>query len=348
MESHPYPGIMRVFLCQLICLIVVPTLCLGYVDMYVSPYPARVYQQAPADLAVARVRASDNETGQPVTSFRLESRNDARYFKVGSDGVIRTKTTISFKVGRIFQFFVFAYGTNQTCEDENCDVKASNDSYKHVKIEVSAKNEYAPRFLNQTYTFPVYRYGVADVIGKVTVEDDDVEDYNRHFSIFAQPGQEDFKYISLESDGVLRLSQPVPDEIDTLNVKLLAVDTGSPQRSGTTDVIVDVILVKQPETFCFSTTATTTTLCWKNPMPERAFDGYTVTVTGDSRRGDFLPYIDGHEEYCYPLNGTKVGEQYIFRVSVQSDDLWYGEEFDIVFNKSGIGYSRDCVEREFS
>lgn len=76
--------------------------------MSVSPYPARVYENAPAGVQVLTVKAYDNVTGTPVTSIELEKNSDAEYFRIGSDGILETTKRIDKPLRYRFQFFVFA------------------------------------------------------------------------------------------------------------------------------------------------------------------------------------------------------------------------------------------------
>ena len=57
--------------------------------------------------------------------------------------------------------------------------------------------------------------------------------------------QTDLQYISVESRGVLRLARPVPDSLTSLDLRLLALDAGSPQLTGTCDVTILVTDVRR-------------------------------------------------------------------------------------------------------
>ena len=79
--------------------------------MNVSPYPARVYENAPPGVSVLTVNAYDNSTGEAVTNFRLEKRGLPEYFSITQSGLLQTAKTIDRNIGFRFQFFVFAVNT---------------------------------------------------------------------------------------------------------------------------------------------------------------------------------------------------------------------------------------------
>ena len=79
--------------------------------MTVSPYPARIYENAPPGEAVLTVSAYDNVTGEPITTFRLENTSLSEYFNISSSGLMRTSRTIDRNIEFRFQFFVFAVST---------------------------------------------------------------------------------------------------------------------------------------------------------------------------------------------------------------------------------------------
>ncbi|CAL1531497.1 unnamed protein product, partial [Lymnaea stagnalis] len=212
--------------------------------------------------------------------------------------------------------------------------------------DVSEKNTYAPRFLNTPYAFEVYRYGVGDVIGVVKAADDDQVDYNRRFTMSAPTHQKASDYVSLinkdatgsERAAQILLSQPVPETVSTLDLLITAVDEGSPQQTATTTVKINIIMVKQPEKFCISTSRTTTTICWKNPMPGITFEGYMVEIVGSLERTGYVPFIDGHTESCFLINGTKIGDHYVFSVSVKSSTSVHDTNIQLTFNKTATGW----------
>ena len=79
--------------------------------MNVSPYPARVYENAPPGVAVLTVNAYDNTTGVAVNNFRLEQRGLSEYFTIRPNGLMETAEPIDRTIGFKFQFFVFAIST---------------------------------------------------------------------------------------------------------------------------------------------------------------------------------------------------------------------------------------------
>ncbi|RUS82141.1 hypothetical protein EGW08_010115, partial [Elysia chlorotica] len=150
--------------------------------------------------------------------------------------------------------------------------------------------------------------------------------------------------------GILTLEKEVPEDRAELSFIIEATNTGSPQRTATASVRVDILTVKQPDVFCFWTTKNSTTLCWKNPMPDRKFPGYHLLFKQDQDvRNVLMPWIEGHRETCYTAEGTKLDSYYTFTVRISGNrDTSLDQVQDILFNKSAIGYSQECVIENFS
>nr|KAG5695015.1 hypothetical protein BaRGS_015839 [Batillaria attramentaria] len=311
--------------------------CHGKVYMNVSPYPARVYENAPAGVPVLTVNAYDNQTGQQVTNFRLEKRGDSGYFRMTDQGIMETAQTVNKRIGYKFTFFVFAVSGNIV-------------EWKHVMIEVSTKNLYPPTFTQDQYTFFLYRYTpIGTHIGSVSATDSDDDPHNKHFTIFATPNQTSFDYVTISSKGdiTLKATPPEPERFLTLLVK--AVDGGSPQRTGTSAVVIVVDSAKQPDTFCLSTTSTDTTLCWKNPMPGRDLDGFFVRVQGQGLNlTRYVPGDPDKSELCSTTTGMTLGQNYTFRVYLDTHLNTSGMDIELSFQKLGQGFSLDCVEEGFA
>lgn len=85
----------------------------GAVYINVSPYPARVYQNAPPGVYVLKVVAYNNDTGRPVTSFKLDQQSDAEYFRVTNESLVETAKVINKPLDYVFQFFVFAISVEE-------------------------------------------------------------------------------------------------------------------------------------------------------------------------------------------------------------------------------------------
>ena len=76
-----------------------------------------------------------------------------------------------------------------------------------------------------------------------------------------------------------------------------------------------------PETFCLSTTKRDTTLCWKNPMPGRDDQTYVVLVQGQNLVIHEKVEADGDaEEFCISTSQMQHGQNYTFRVTLETDD----------------------------
>ncbi|XP_055884146.1 adhesion G protein-coupled receptor E2-like isoform X3 [Biomphalaria glabrata] len=306
-------------------------------ELLVTPYPARIYKNAPRDVPVLKVEFTSNSTTLSTTTLALDRKSDARYFRLGPDGVLYTNETINLQSGTVLTFFVFA-------------IYNSSADYKQIRIIVSNLNKYAPQFNQSAYTFPVYRYGAGDVIGQLTVTDEDEDDYNSQFTIYVPnlpENQEAIKHVSVSPTGQISLTQNVPADISVLNFTVVAEDAGSPQLSSTAEVKIDILMVKQPDIFCISTTSSTTSLCWKNPMPGVQFEGYDIMVESSFKENVFLPSVEPLVESCFILNNTRIGGQYVFHVKVRSNDVWYGVESYLAFNKTATGYTYDCVKNQF-
>lgn len=100
-----------------------------------SPYPARVYENAPPGVPVLTVNAYDNETAEQVTNFRLKDYGDPSYFRITSDGIMETRKRVEQPIGYEFRFFVFAvHKNNVSCESVQLrnkkQVKGSCSSHK--------------------------------------------------------------------------------------------------------------------------------------------------------------------------------------------------------------------------
>ncbi|XP_059145807.1 adhesion G protein-coupled receptor L4-like [Physella acuta] len=83
-------------------------------------------------------------------------------------------------------------------------------------------------------------------------------------------------------------------------------------------------------------------------MPEFKVNGYLVQVKGAVEKNESLPSLDGHSETCYTVMNSTLRSQYVFRITVISNDYWSGEEFDLLFNKTAVGYAQQCVEENFA
>ncbi|KAL8605787.1 hypothetical protein ACOMHN_011149 [Nucella lapillus] len=317
------------------------SVCQGSVYMTVSPYPARIYENAPPGVPVLTVQAYDNATGEAITDFRLEDRGLADYFAVNSSGILSTARQVDRIIGFQFKFFVFA--VSMTAGNVQTE-------WKHVIIDVGEKNLYPPQFTKPSYDFSVYRFASpGTLIGKVPATDQDKDPHNRHFTIYAPPRQLATKYVNVTSSGGILLARSPPEAMTLLELLVLAVDDGSPQRTGTTTAVIVVDDVNKPSTFCLSTTERDTTLCWKNPMPGRRDQGYNIVVEG---QGLVLhKHVKGDanaDEFCVSISDLKLGQNYTFRVTLDDDDSAAPPGVELSFSKLGQGFSRGCTDEEFN
>ncbi|GFO14385.1 G-protein coupled receptor [Plakobranchus ocellatus] len=310
------------------------------IQLSLSQHPGRVYPGAPPGLPVLQVTGVHVDSGEPVREFHLEPSTDSIYFMIDSAGYIRTRSNINFSVGKKFGVMVAGLSHDKV-------------GYKYVEIVVSVRNEFPPVFTEKAYSFQVYRRAAGVTFGYVMATDRDVEPYNRNIDIRAAEEylkMNDTQYVSVSSEGALTLEREVDQAVNSLTLTVQAIDSGSPQKTGTANARIELKDIQQPDTFCFSTTWNTTTLCWKNPMPDRNFSGYHITFKGeeDRTRDIVMPWVEGHQEMCYTVQGTKLGSQYSFSVSVAGREGLESEPQKLVFNKSAIGYSQECVDESFS
>lgn len=115
-----------------------------------------------------------------------------------------------------------------------------------MMIEVSTKNLYPPTFSQDQYTFLLYRYSpLHALVGSVSATDADDDPHNKHFTIFASPNQTSFDYVSITQHGDITLKATPPESVRFLTLLVKAVDGGSPQRTGTSSVVVVVDSAKR-------------------------------------------------------------------------------------------------------
>ena len=186
------------------------------------------------EVPVLSVTATDTVTQQPLINVALTTSGDAEYFRlvqqtrVPTEWILKVKQTIDKPVGYVFKFSVYGY-YNQAPQTQR------------IQINVTEKNEHAPSFEVQEYTFLAYRNGVdynLIDIGTVTAVDADMELYNKQFHYhILDPVAEQYFHVDLET-GLIEMIHNIPLNVSSIPFSVTAIDGGSPQRLNSTDVTV--------------------------------------------------------------------------------------------------------------
>ncbi|XP_071081769.1 uncharacterized protein [Haliotis cracherodii] len=309
---------------------------MGAIVLTVSPYPARIYQNAPPGTPVLNVTGYDDVTGASMERMYLSPGVNSSCFKVDvTTGILSVNKTVRWSVGTVLTFFVYAG-------------QRSELDFKHVMIIVSVKNRYAPTFSKKSEAFKIYRYASGERIGSVMAIDRDPELYNQVFK-YSIPDERADTYLKISSNGDITLKSPPPDSIRELSFPVIAADEGSPRLTGTSMIHIALNNVKHPTVFCFATEVSDITLCWKNPMAGRPeVTGFEVEVTGSTDTTYVVPASVADAEMCDVISDTQIGKLYFFRVSVKTTSGSGGiNKMKVMINNTGIGFTPQCLHNDF-
>lgn len=200
----------------------------------VMPYPARIHQNAPPNTPVLTVKGYDNSTGGALDEVSLTNPEQSDFFKLvrksQTEWVLATNHYIDKPLNYTFHFRV--YGTVQGVIRD-----------KDVVIDVVTENSFAPTFLQPQYDFLAYRHSFErgiDILGTVKAVDNDTQIYNSYFQYrILDSNVRPYFNVTLNT-GKIMIVGAFPSSISQYKFAVVAIDSGSPQKQGTTMVRVNM------------------------------------------------------------------------------------------------------------
>ena len=211
---------------------------LGGLFLGVHPFPANVFQNAPRNTPILTVTGYDNSTNNQLERLLLSQDMDSKYFilqrRDQQNWVLITNRTIDKPVNYTFHFRVFGYYSGL--------VQESN-----IIIDVTEKNRFPPTFELDRYEFVAYAKSFEEqnitYLGRIKAHDNDTNPQNNKFEYFIRDRsvQQIFRVLS---DGTIQIIGPFSVGVSQYIFNVTAVDSGSPQKFGTTIVVVNVTHLK--------------------------------------------------------------------------------------------------------
>ncbi|WAR26342.1 LOW QUALITY PROTEIN: AGRG4-like protein [Mya arenaria] len=289
----------------------------GKAVLQVNTNPGLIFQNAEPNEPVLSISAFDDVTDAPLSGVALTSIPDAEYFKLEQhqrfpkEHALKVKKKIDKPVGYVFQFNVY-YG-------------AYTDQL--IKINVTERNQYAPKFDKSVYTFLALRNGYEEnltEIGSVHATDADREAYNKKFHYhILDPMASQYFHVDLET-GTLDLIDVLPSGRNNYTFNVTAIDGGSPQQLNSVRIIARVTDLKPPDIFCVAVDEDSARVCWKDPTNGSYVMKYELTLQMDNDDVNTTDVrVDGvQDETCTIIPGEQLGRNYTFNVRVLNALEW--------------------------
>ena len=280
------------------------------------------FSAATATRSVAENVATGTNIGSPVTATDADAGDTLTYsldtysgtlFSVVSDGQLQTKAALDFETTTSYVVTLYVSdgegpdGTPRTGIDDSVVVTIS---ITNVNDEPDISGSALPEVKENTTT-----------VGTYTVTDDDTADTHT-WSVESDTtieGNEDGALFSISSSGVLSFSTApdyeMPNSNDDTNVyyvRIKVTDNGSPAKSDTEDLIVEVTNVNEAPTLTSPTTSITVS-------ENTAATTVLATYTGSDPDGDSL---------FFSLMGADSGDLFIGLKAGTTN------EYELKFNNS--------------
>ena len=281
------------------------------------------FASSTATRSVAENVAEGTSIGSPVTATDADagdtlsyslSQFDGNRFSVTSSGQLQTKAALDYETTT--SYVVTLYVSDGEGPDGTSDSSAIDDSVvvtisiTNVNDEPDISGSALPEVKENTTT-----------VGTYTVTDDDTSDTHT-WSVESDTtieGNEDGALFAINSSGVLSFSTApdyeMPNSNDDTNVyyvRIKVTDNGSPAKSDTEDIIVEVTNVNEAPAL---TNPTTSIMVSENTAATTVL----ATYTGSDPDGDSL---------LFSLMGADSGDLFLALKSGTDD------EFELKFNSS--------------
>ncbi|XP_052778661.1 adhesion G protein-coupled receptor L4-like [Mya arenaria] len=309
----------------------------GKAVLQVNTNPGLIFQNAEPNEPVLSISAFDDVTDAPLSGVALTSIPDAEYFKLEQhqrfpkEHALKVKKKIDKPVGYVFQFNVY-YG-------------AYTDQL--IKINVTERNQYAPKFDKSVYTFLALRNGYEEnltEIGSVHATDADREAYNKKFHYhILDPMASQYFHVDLET-GTLDLIDVLPSGRNNYTFNVTAIDGGSPQQLNSVRIIARVTDLKPPDIFCVAVDEDSARVCWKDPTNGSYVMKYELTLQMDNDDVNTTDVrVDGvQDETCTIIPGEQLGRNYTFNVRVLNALEWSPQSLQRKVRIAKKGRYGDC------
>lgn len=203
-------------------------------ELVLDAYPARIHENSPPNTLVLTITGYDNATGQPLEKLSMEDNQNTRYFKITPTGTLKwylsTRKIMDKPENYTFQFRILGSYGGIVRDTE-------------VKIIVSSENLYAPYFSMRLYKFVALRDSLdhdLNTLGAVSATDMDLKGYNAIFRYFIfEP--EASKYFKIDPEnGQIGIISNFPDNMTSIAFNVTAIDSGSPIKSSSSQVYVEL------------------------------------------------------------------------------------------------------------
>lgn len=209
----------------------------GTPTLWVDPYPAIIYKDAPLRTPVLNVHGFVRGSEQTLANIGLTSSPGAEYFALQQQNskmwILFTNRTIDKPINYTFEFRVYGTFDNFTRD-------------RQIEILVTKKNIHPPVFTETHYALLVHRHALTNGlvnVGTLKATDSDEEEYNSIFQYFLTDDDDNFAkdYFAVGNlSGKITALQDFPQHLNTMSFSAMALDEGSPQLTGYTNVSVHI------------------------------------------------------------------------------------------------------------
>ncbi|XP_048742170.2 adhesion G protein-coupled receptor B1-like isoform X2 [Ostrea edulis] len=309
-------------------------------ELVLDAYPARVHENSPPDTLILTITGYDNATGQPLNKLSMEDNINTRYFKITPTGNLKwylsTRKIMNKPENYTFEFRIFGSYEGVVRDTQ-------------VKIIVSSENIYAPYFSMRLYKFVALRDSLnhsLNTLGAVSATDEDIRGYNAIFRYFIfEP--EALKYFKIDPEnGQIGIISNFPENMTSIAFNVTAIDSGSPIKSSSSQVYVEITDLAPPEIFCVSVEGTTARICWKDNTNGSAVDHYQLqfAINGQNVTSHPVGIVGKRDEVCTQVRAGKLqaGNRLKFTIKVYNKTHWSPESVERFVNITKDGLYGDC------
>ncbi|KAK3101446.1 hypothetical protein FSP39_003656 [Pinctada imbricata] len=310
------------------------------IELRVDPYPVRLYDNAPPNQVVLTITGYDNVTGGPLQDVTKSKTSDGDYFRIqhsaGSRWFLITQKTIDKPVNYTFNFTVYG-NLAGVVRDQN------------VMIIVSKENLYAPKFEQSAYEFVVFRNSTEkglQKLGEVVARDKDQYDYNSNFQYFIFDRNISSIFRVDPTTGLIGIHSDIPEGVWQMSFNVTAIDSGSPQKSSSVPITVNVTNLPPPEIFCVSVEGPKARICWKDPTNGSYVEKYQLqfAINGQNVTRHPVSIFGKRNEVCTQVKAGKLeaGNRLKFTVKVFNSTNWSPSSVQRFVNITKNGLYGDC------
>ncbi|XP_048189325.1 protocadherin Fat 4 [Perognathus longimembris pacificus] len=207
-------------------------------------YSLTVVENAPSGTTVARLRATDADSGaHAAVAYSVQASDSDLFIVDPNTGVLTTQGFLDFESKQSYQLTVKAFNVP---DEERC-------GFATVRVQLQGANEYVPRFVSRLYRFQVSEDAPrGTAVGEVFASDRDLgPDGEVHYLLFGSSRKKGFQIH--EHTGQIYVSGPLDREREErVSLKVLAKNAGVIRGADVDEVTVNVTVLDANDPPVFS------------------------------------------------------------------------------------------------